>query len=72
MSVDTIATLSGMVVIVGFLWSFHRDLRAMDARISGLADRIGALAERVARLEGSVEILSKFLIDRERGREAAP
>ena len=72
MSPDTIATLAAAAVIVGFLWNLHRDLRSMDARISGLADRIGALAERVARLEGSVEILTKFLIDRERGRVETP
>lgn len=72
MSPELIAILAVGISSVAFLWSLHRDLRAMDARIGALADRIGTLAERVARLEGSVEILSKFLIDRERGREAAP
>ena len=42
-----------------FLWNLHRDMRAMDRRI-------GDLAERIARLEGSVEVLTRFFIDRER------
>ena len=58
MSVDTIATLSGMVIIVGFLWSLHRD--------------VADLRERMARLEGRVDVLTQFLVDRERAREAMP
>ena len=65
MSPDTIATLATAAVIIAFLWSLHRDMRAMEARI-------GKLAERMARLEGAVDLLTKFLIDRERGREATP
>ena len=38
-------------IIVGFLWSLHRDVP--DVR------------ERMARLEGTVDVLAKFLIDRE-------
>ena len=60
MSPDTIATLAAAAVIVGFLWNLHRDVRALDARIS-------KLAERIARMEGQVEVLTRFLIDRERG-----
>ena len=44
------ATLAGVVAIPGFLWNLHRDMRAMDRRI-------GDLAERIAKLEGSVEVL---------------
>lgn len=44
MSVDTIATLSGMVIIVGFLWSLHRD--------------VAELRERMARMEGAMGVLS--------------
>ena len=65
MSPDTIATLAAAAVIVAFLWSLHRDMRAMEARI-------GKLAERMARLEGAVDLLTKFLIDRERGQGATP
>ena len=53
------ATLAGVVAILGFLWNLQRDMRAMDRRI-------GDLAERIAKLEGSVEILARFFIDRER------
>ncbi len=53
------ATLAGAVAILGFLWSLHRDMRAMDRRI-------GDLAERIAKLEGSVEVLTRFFVDRER------
>ena len=52
MSPDTIATLAAAAVIVGFLWSLHRD--------------VSDLRERMARLEGTVDVLAKFLIDRER------
>ena len=57
MSTETIATISAAAVIVAFLWSLHRDM----------AD----LRERMARLEGTVDLLSKFLIDRERGNREA-
>ena len=53
------ATLVGVVAILGFLWNLQRDMRAM-------VRRIGDLAERIAKLEGSVEILTRFFIDRER------
>ena len=51
MSPDTIATLAAAAVIVGVLWSLHRD--------------VSDLRERMARLEGTVDVLAKFLIDRE-------
>ena len=53
MSPDTIATLAAAAVIVAFLWTLHRD--------------IAGLRECIARLEGAVDLLTKFLIDRERG-----
>ena len=65
MSPDTIATLAAAAVIIGFLWSLHRDIRAVDRRV-------GDLAERIAKLEGAVEILTRFLIDRERQPGAIP
>ena len=65
MSPDTVATVAAAAVIVAFLWTLHRDVRALDARI-------GQLGERLARLEGKVEVLTRFLVDRERDREATP
>lgn len=50
MSADTLAIVSA--VIAGFLWTLHRDMRAMDNRIS---KDIADLRERMARLEGLFE-----------------
>ena len=61
MSPETITTAVAAVAIIGFLWSLHRDIRALDWRVSDLA-------ERLARLEGAMEVLTRFLIDREHGR----
>ncbi|MDE0057496.1 MAG: hypothetical protein OXI22_06320 [Defluviicoccus sp.] len=33
-------------------------------------DKVDGFAERLARLEGAVDLLTKFLIDRERGQPA--
>jgi hypothetical protein len=57
MSPDTIATLGAAAVIVAFLWNLHRD--------------VAGLRERMARLEGSMEVLIGFLIDRETSRKEA-
>ncbi len=56
MSPETVTTAVGFVIVIGFLWNLHRD--------------VAALRERMAKLEGSMDILAKFLIDRERAREA--
>lgn len=45
-------TIAGIVGILAFLWKLSSD--------------IGGLRERMARLEGAVDVLTKFLIDRER------
>ena len=58
MSPELIAILAVGASIFGFMWTLHRDVA--DVR------------ERLARLEGTVDVLAKFLIDRERGREANP
>ena len=39
------------VAILGFLWGLHRD--------------IASLRERMARMEGAVDLLTKFLMNRE-------
>ena len=64
MNAETITTAIAAAAIIGFLWSLHRDMRAMDRRISDLG-------ERMARLEGAVDLLTKFLIDREHGRTSS-
>lgn len=51
------ATLVALLAIIAFLWSAHRD--------------IGNLRDRISRLEGAVDLLAKFLMDRERGRSVA-
>lgn len=56
MSPETITTAIGFVIVVGFLWNLHRDM--------------AELRERMARLEGTMDILTKLLIDRERERSA--
>lgn len=51
------ATLAALLAIIAFLWSLHGD--------------IGNLRDRISRLEGAVDLLTKFLMDRERGRSVA-
>ena len=65
MTPDTIATLAAAAVIVGFLWSIHRD-------VAGLHRDMSDLRERMARLEGAVDVLTKFLVERDRDREPSP
>ena len=55
MSPETITTAVAAVIIIGFLWTLHRD--------------VAGLRERMARLEGAMDILTKLLVDRDRGRE---
>ena len=51
------ATLGVALAILAFLWNLHWDL--------------AGLRERIARLEGAVDLLTKFLIDREHARPAS-
>ena len=51
MSPETITTAVAAVAIIAFLWNLHRD--------------VADLRERMSRLEGTVDLLAKFLIDRE-------
>ncbi|MDE0334603.1 MAG: hypothetical protein OXI64_06560 [Defluviicoccus sp.] len=46
------AVLAVAVAFLGFLWTLHRDM--------------ASVRERLAKLEGSVDTLTRFLIDRER------
>ena len=59
MSPDTIALLVAAAAILGFLWNIHRDM-------SGIHRDMSDLRERMARLEGSMDVLTKFLMGRER------
>ena len=51
MSPEAITTAVAAVAIIAFLWNLHRD--------------VADLRERMSRLEGTVDLLAKFLIDRE-------
>ena len=52
MTTGEITTIVGFVAVVGFLWTLHRDVRA--------------LSDRVARLEGTVDTLKDFLVGKEK------
>ena len=54
MSPEALTTAVVGVAIIAFLWNLHRD--------------VADLRERMSRLEGTVDLLTKFLIDRERQR----
>ena len=69
MSPETITTIIAAVAIIGFLWSLHRDIGGLHRDIGGLRGEMAGIRERLARLEGAVDILTKFLIDRERAKE---
>lgn len=43
----------------------------LDRKIDTLSRQIGDLRERMAKVEGSVDLLTGFFIDRERGNQAA-
>ena len=51
MSPEAITTAVAAVAIIAFLWNLHRD--------------VADLRERMSLLEGTVDLLAKFLIDRE-------
>ncbi len=53
------ATLGVGIGILAFLWNLHRDFTTLQRDFA-------SLRERLARLEGAVDLLTKFLIDRER------
>ena len=57
MSPEAITTAVAAVAIIAFLWNLHRD--------------VADLRERMSRLEGTVDLLAKFLIDREQQKTAS-
>ena len=56
MSPEAITTAVAAVAIIAFLWNLHRDVADLRGRMS--------------RLEGTVDLLAKVLIDREQNRAA--
>ena len=67
MSPETIAIIGTGIALAAAIipgqYAIHREIGSIHRGISDLR-------ERIARLEGAVELLTRFLIDRERGREA--
>ena len=57
MSPEAITTAVAAVAIIAFLWNLHRD--------------VADLRERMSRLEGTVDLLARFLNDREREKTAS-
>ena len=50
MDASTLIMIGVGVAILGFLWNLHRDM--------------AALRERMAKIEGAMELLAKLLIDK--------
>ena len=56
MSPEAITTAVAAVAIIAFLWNLHRD--------------VADLREHMSRLEGTVDLIARVLIDREQKRTA--
>ena len=56
---DTLINLALLLAFIGFMWKLNRDVGRIEQRVVGrievLSDRISALAERIARIEGRLE-----------------
>ena len=64
-----IVTMLGVgVALALFIW---RVFALLDKRMDRLEDKVDGFAQRLARLEGAVDLLTEFLIDRERGQQTA-
>ena len=64
-----IVAMLGVGIALGlFMW---RVTDKLDRKIDTLSLQIGDLRERMAKVEGSVDLLTRFFIDRERGNQAA-
>ena len=68
MTAEIVAMLGVGIALGLFMWGTTDKL---DRKIDALSLQIGALRERMARVEGSVDLLTRFFIDRERGNQAA-
>ena len=65
MSQDTIATLVAAVVIIGFLWSLHRDVAGLRERMSRLEGAFEGLRDAVNRLDNRMTGVENRLGSRE-------
>lgn len=68
MNAGIIAMLGVGVALGLFMW---RVTDKLDRKIDALGIQIGDLRERMAKVEGSIDLLAGFFIDRERGNRAA-
>ena len=68
MNAEIIAMLGVGVALGLFMW---RVTDKLDRKIGALGIQIGDLRERMAKVEGSIDLLTGFFIDRERGKRAA-
>lgn len=70
MNPETIAILVAAIALAGLILRLqhttHRDIEALRTDMSGIRRDVADLRERMARLEGTVEVLTRFLVDRER------
>jgi len=61
-------------VIVGVMLYLHRitrqDIKGLRGEISDLGNRMGRLEERMARLEGTLDVLREFFVRNGRGTAA--
>ena len=71
LSQETIATLGMGVVVIGFLWSLHRDIAGLRDRVSrleglheGLRDSVAGLRDSFNRLEQRFDRLEQRFDDR--------
>ena len=68
MNAEIIAMLGVGVALGLFMW---RVTDKLDRKIDALGIQIGDLRERMAKVEGSIDLLTGFFIDREHGNRAA-
>ena len=69
MSAETLGfiNLAGIAAAALFIWRVMARMEdRLDKRIGRVEEHVADLRERMARLEGAVDLLAKFLIDRER------
>lgn len=68
MSAEIVTMLGVGIALALFVW---RVFALLDKRMDRLEDKVDGFAGRLARLEGAVELLTKFLVDRDRGHPTA-
>ena len=68
MNAEIITMLRVGIALGLFMW---RVTDKLDRKIDALGIQIGDLRERMAKVEGSIDLLTGFFINRERGKRAA-